>query len=368
MCNICYTGEEVDTMSNEHNNHFIPRGRGTGSNPAHRFTQLDVEPDPEWREGGISPGTCFYSDDAVDVISFNESPDVPFEAGLNPYRGCEHGCVYCYARPYHEYLDMSPGLDFETRIMVKKDAPERLRNQLMRKSWKPQTVSVSGATDPYQPVERKLGLTRKCLQVLAEFRNPFTVVTKNYLVTRDCDVLEEMASRNAVRVMISLTSLNSGLTGVMEPRTSRPERRLRAIRELAAAGISTGVLFAPVIPGLTDEELPALVAEAARAGATFGNFVLLRLPGAVVPLFDEWLEQHFPDRKKKILNRLKSLRGGNLYDNRFGHRMKGEGAYADQIRQSFQMACRKYGLGEEAPPLTTRHFRRVPSQGELDLW
>ena len=344
------------------------RGRGTASNPANRFARLEVQPDPEHAEGGISPKTCFYSDDASDVIAVNESPDVPFEASLNPYRGCEHGCVYCYARPFHEYLDMSPGLDFETKIMVKKDAAQKLRQQLQRPSWKPKTLSVSGVTDPYQPVERRLGVTRRCLEVLAEFRNPFTIVTKNYMVTRDIDILEEMARHKAVRVMISLTSLNADLTQIMEPRTSRPERRLKAINELSRAGIPVGVLFAPVVPGLTDEELPAMVAAAARAGAAFGNYVLLRLPGAVAPLFESWLEQHFPDRKNKILNRMKSLRGGKLYDTRFGYRMKGQGPFAEQVRQTFLIHSRKHGLDDSGPALSTAHFRRVPSQGELDLW
>lgn len=354
-------------MKNRQDNRGGLRGRGAGSNPANRFARLEVQPDPEESEGGISPKTCFYNDDASDVIAVNDSPDVPFEMSLNPYRGCEHGCIYCYARPFHEYLDMSPGLDFETRIMVKKDAPKKLRRQLERPSWKPQTISVSGVTDPYQPVERKLGITRRCLEVLAEYRNPFTIVTKNHLVTRDIDILEAMSKRSAVRVMISITSLNPELIRVMEPRTSRPERRLKAIKELTGAGIQTGVLFAPVIPGLTDEELPRMVAEAARAGASFGNYVLLRMPGAVAPLFGEWLDRYYPERKKKILSRLKSLRGGKLYDTRYGYRMKGEGAYAEQVRQSFRIACLKNGLSDTGSPLTARHFRKVPSQGELDL-
>ncbi len=346
----------------------MARGRGAPGNPANRFTRLEVQPDPGADEGGISPKTCFFHDDAADVIAVNDSPDVPFEASLNPYRGCEHGCVYCYARPFHEYLDMSPGLDFETKIMVKKDAPDKLRRQLQRPSWKPRTVSVSGVTDPYQPVERKLGITRRCLEVLAEFRNPFTIVTKNHLVTRDIDILGEMSARNAARVMISFTSLNPDLIHKMEPRTSRPDRRLQAVRELSRAGIETGVMFAPVIPGLTDHELPQMVAEAAQAGASFGSYVLLRLPGAVVPLFEAWLEQHYPDRKKKIISRLKSLRGGRLYDTRFGYRMKGEGAFSEQIGQTFRIACRKHGLGESGRQLTSQHFRRVPSQGELDFY
>ncbi len=344
------------------------RGRGTAANPANRFARLEVQPDPEYAESGISPKTCFYSDDASDVIAVNDSPDVPFDASLNPYRGCEHGCVYCYARPFHEYLDLSPGLDFETKIMVKKDSARKLRRQLQRPSWQPRTLSVSGVTDPYQPVERRLGVTRRCLEVLAEFRNPFTIVTKNYMVTRDIDILEEMARHNAVKVMISLTSLNPDLTRIMEPRTSRPERRLKAIHELSRAGIPVGVLFAPVIPALTDEELPAMVAAAAKTGAMFASYVLLRVPGAVVPLFETWLDQHYPDRKQKILSRLKSLRGGKLYDTRFGYRMKGQGAYAEQIRQTFRISCRRHGLSEAGPLLNVSAFRRMPSQGELDLF
>ncbi len=347
--------------------HRAIRGRGTASNPANRFARMEVEPDPEYSEQGISPKTRFYHDDAKKVIAVNDSPDVPFEASVNPYRGCEHGCVYCYARPFHEYLDMSPGLDFETRIMVKKNAAALLRKQLQHPSWKPKTVSVSGVTDPYQPAERKLGITRQCLQVLAEFRNPFTIVTKNHLVTRDMDILQEMARIHGVRVMISLTTLDPDLTMLMEPRTTRPAGRLKTIYELSKAGIPTGVLFAPVIPGLTDEELPAMIKAAADAGAASGNYVLLRLPGAVVPLFESWLEQHYPDKKSKILNRLKSLRGGLLYDNRYGYRMSGQGAYADQISQSFRIAARRYGLDDAGEPLSAEHFRRVPSQGELGL-
>ncbi|MDG5767309.1 PA0069 family radical SAM protein [Balneolales bacterium ANBcel1] len=343
------------------------RGRGTASNPAGRFTRLEVEPDPE-NSDGISPKTRFYQDDAASVIATNDSPDVPFEASLNPYRGCEHGCVYCYARPFHEYLDMSPGLDFETRIMVKKDAAAKLRKQLQSPAWKPRTVSVSGVTDPYQPVERKLGITRRCLEVLSEFRNPFTIITKNHLVTRDIDLIGGMAELGAARVMVSLTSLDPGLVSIMEPRTSRPARRLETIRELSRAGITVGAMFGPLIPALTDEELPRLVEQAAEAGASFGSYIMLRLPGAVGPLFEDWLEKHYPQRKQKIISRLKALRGGALSDHRFGYRMKGEGAFAEQIRQSFQISCRRYGLKDSGPPLTNRHFRRVPTQGELELY
>ena len=344
------------------------RGRGSVDNPANRFARLEIEPDPDYADGGISPQTRFYHDDAARVIARNDSPDIPFEASLNPYRGCEHGCIYCYARPFHEYLDMSPGLDFETRIMVKTDAPQRLRKELQSRSWEPRTLSISGVTDPYQPVERKLGITRACLQVLRDFRNPFSIITKNYLVTRDIDILGDMAKYNAVRVMISITSLDSDLIRSMEPRTSRPDRRLKTIAELSKAGIPVGVMFAPVIPGLTDEELPRMVEAASGAGASFANYVLLRLPGPVLPMFQDWLERHLPYRKKKIMSRLKSLRGGDVNDSRYGHRMQGEGAFADQLQQTFRMACRKHRLRDAGAPLSIDYFRKVPSQGELGLF
>jgi DNA repair photolyase len=266
----------------------------------------------------------------------------------------------CYARPTHEYLGFSAGLDFESKILVKEDAPELLRRQLSSLRWKPQTLSLSGVTDPYQPVERKLRITRRCLEVLAEFRNPVAMVTKNHLVTRDIDLLSELARHNAAVVAISLTTLDDDLRRVMEPRTSRPTRRLAAIETLARAGIPVGVMTAPVIPGLNDHELPALISAAAEAGASFASYTPVRLPYAVRPLFEDWLARNFPERKEKVLNRIRLMRGGKLNDPRFGTRMKGEGIFAEQIAQLFSISCRRAGIeGKRFPKLSTAAFRRT---------
>ena len=341
--------------------------RGAASNPPNRFEALSLERDPDWDpEQDPAPRTQFLRDASQSIIAYNDSPDVGFEASVNPYRGCEHGCIYCYARPFHEYLGFSSGLDFETRIVVKENAPALLRRELASPKWKPQVIAMSGVTDCYQPIERRLKLTRGCLQVLAEFRNPVALVTKNLLVTRDIDVLGELAQHRAAMVFISLTTLNSGLRGVMEPRTSPPAARLAAMESLAKAGIPVGALLAPVIPGLTDHEIPALVEAAARAGACTAGYVLLRLPHAVAPLFEQWLTTHFPDRKEKVLQRLRSLRGGKLSESAFGKRMRGQGIFAEQIAQLFEVSCRKAGLGEERGGLSTAAFRR-PGGAQLGL-
>lgn len=265
----------------------------------------------------------------------------------------------CYARPTHEYLGFSAGLDFESRILVKEDAPELLRKELSSPRWKPLVLSMSGVTDPYQPVEKKLRLTRRCLEVLAEFRNPVVMVTKNHLVTRDIDLLSELARYDAAAVAVSLTTLDDDLRRVMEPRTSRPTRRLAAVEKLAASGIPVGVMTAPVIPGLNDHELPALLSAAAEAGATFAAYVPVRLPHAVRPLFADWLERHYPERKDKVLNRIRSMRGGELNDPRFGSRMKGEGLFAEHIAQLFSISCRRTGISAgRFPKLSTAAFRR----------
>jgi DNA repair photolyase len=264
----------------------------------------------------------------------------------------------CYARPFHEYLGFSAGLDFETKILVKEDAPELLRSELSSRRWEPQVVAVSGVTDPYQPIERRLRVTRRCLEVLAEFRNPVGIVTKNHLVTRDIDVLTELARYDAVAVNVSVTTLNPKLQSVMEPRTSVPARRLAAIEQLAGAGIPVRVMVAPVIPGLTDHEIPAILEAAAQAGATGATYVALRLPHAVAGLFEAWLERHFPERKEKVLNRVRSMRGGRLYRAEFGERMRGEGVFADQIRTLFEAAKRRAGLDRERFELSTAAFRR----------
>src|SRR5262252_3035006 len=254
-------------------------GRGAGSNPPNRFYKRSVVPDPEAADPEEPlPRTQFLKDSARSIIARNDSPDIPFETSIKPYRGCEHGCVYCYARPFHEYLGFSPGIDFETKILVKEDAPRLLRDELSASKWKPQTIAISGVTDCYQPAERKFRLTRACLEVLAEFRNPVIIITKNHLVTRDVDLLKELAAFNGIAVCVSVTTLDPELARVMEPRTSTPENRVEAIRALAAAGVPVRVLAAPTIPGLTDHEMPSIIQAAAKAGATNAGYVVLRLP------------------------------------------------------------------------------------------
>ncbi len=335
------------------------RGRGTAGNPKNRFEAIELIPEPPDECDAISsPHTQFLSDTSRSIIAYNDSPDVGFDASVNPYRGCEHGCVYCYARPTHEYLGFSSGLDFETKIMVKEDAPELLREELSRRTWTPQVLAMSGITDCYQPVEKKRGLTRRCLEVLAEFRNPVAIITKNYLVTRDIDIFRELARYRCIAVSISLTTLDRKLSAVMEPRASNPTRRLAVISQLAEAGIPVGYLQAPMIPGLTDAETPAIAQAAARAGASFAGYVALRLPFAVKSLFEQWLGQHFPERKEKVLNRIRALRGGKLNDPNFGARMHGEGAFAEQMAELFRLSCKKAGISEHRPDLATEHFRR----------
>ena len=329
-------------------------GRGASGNPANRFEALALEPDPEDLADEERPAltTKFYRDFTRTIIAHNDSPDVGFESSVNPYRGCEHGCIYCYARPTHEYLGFSAGLDFESRIMVKEDAPELLAAELSKPSWKPQVIAMSGVTDPYQPVERKLKLTRRCLEVLARFRNPVGIITKNALVTRDIDVLGELAAHQAAAVNISVTSLDPKLQRILEPRTSTPRARLEAIAQLRAAGIPVGVMTAPIIPGLTDHEVPAILQACAEAGAQLAGYTVVRLPFAVAPLFERWLEEHFPDRKEKVLGRIRHLRGGErLNDPNFKSRMVGEGIFAEQISDLFHAGCKRAGIGERRASL-----------------
>jgi DNA repair photolyase len=344
-------------------------GRGTASNPVNRFERITLERDADWNpDEDAAPSTHFYRDLSQTLVTHNNSPDVGFETSINPYRGCEHGCIYCFARPFHEYLGFSAGLDFETKIMVKTDAPMLLRQELTSPKWHPQVIAMSGVTDCYQPIERRLKLTRGCLEVLAEFRNPVIIITKNQLVTRDIDFLSELARHNAVSIFISLTTLDNELRKVMEPRTSPPSARLAAVQKLSEAGIPVGVLLAPVIPGLTDHEIPSLIEAAAKAGARSASYVLLRLPYGVAPLFEQWLSTHFPDRKDKVLSRVRSMRDGKLYDSAFGKRMRGEGIFADQAEAFFDVACRKYGMDERLSELSTAAFRRVAAnQMELSL-
>jgi DNA repair photolyase len=343
------------------------RGRGAAGNPASRFASTFSERFEDYDPGeDPSPRTQFIPDATASVITYNDSPDIPFEASVNVYRGCEHGCAYCYARPFHEYLGFSPGLDFETKIVVKHRAPELLRCELAAPKWKPQPIAMSGVTDCYQPVERRLQLTRRCLQVLAEFRNPVGIVTKNHLVTRDVDVLAELARWQCAAVYLSITTLDAALTPKLEPRASLPALRMAAIRTLSEAGVPVGVMAVPMIPGLTDHELPGILTAAAEAGARFAGMVPLRLPFAVKDIFSDWLARHFPERKENVLNRVRSLRGGQLNDPHFGSRMTGEGVWAEQLRQMFEVMTRKLGLNERGAGLSTAHFRR-PGGEQLGL-
>lgn len=346
------------------------RGRGAVANPTGRFESLTFQDDPEFQdpvfdEESSSPRTLFFRDASKSIVTQNDSPDIGFEFSVNPYRGCEHGCAYCYARPTHEYLGHSAGLDFESKIYVKDAAPELLREKLMSKSWRPAPIFFSGITDCYQPVERRLRLTRRCLEVLAEFGNPAGLITKNQLITRDLDVLKRLRDINGVFVFLSVTSLDDSLAAELEPRTSRPQARLEAIRQLAAAGIPVGVNVAPVIPGLTDHEMPAILKAAADAGAKFAGFTPVRLPLTVAPLFEAWLKARRPLKEKKILEAIRSLRGGTLNDPCFGSRMRGEGPIADQIRQLFKIHERRLGLNREDLHLSTEHFRRPGDQMNL---
>jgi DNA repair photolyase len=322
----------------------------------------------EWDEpGDPSRHTVFLKDETRSIIAYNDSPDVGFDASINPYRGCEHGCIYCFARPNHEYLGFSAGLDFESKILVKEDAPQLLRKELMSPRWKPQVIAISGVTDSYQPIERRLQLTRRCLEVLVEFRNPVVIITKNELVTRDIDLLLQLARFDGVLVFVSVTSLDPELARELEPRASQPARRLAAIEALSAAGVPAGALIAPVIPGLTDHEMPSIISAVAKAGAVAAGYVPLRLPYGVAPLFEEWLTLHRPLQKEKILNRVREIRGGKLNDPNFRTRMQGSGAYADQISELFEVCCRKAGIHSKRPKLSANDFRR-PGPSQLGLF
>jgi DNA repair photolyase len=351
-------------------NRSIP-GRGPAINPTNRFEQIHPEADPEWQnaEGAAAPApaTRFYIDGTESLLTHNDSPDVGPGWGLNCYRGCEHGCAYCFARPYHEYLGWSSGLDFETKILVKTRAPELLRAELSSARWRPEPIMMSGATDCYQPAERHFQLTRRCLEVLAGFRQPVGIITKNFLVTRDLDVLAELARHHCVVVNVSVTTLDAELAGKLEPRAARPAHRLRAIRMLADAGVPVNVLVAPVIPGLTDHEVPAILEAVAAAGALRAGYVILRLPHAVKDVFLQWLETHEPGKKDRVLARLRELRGGKLYDATFGARLRGEGIFAEQIKQLFTVAARRAGLNRVEINLSSAHFRR-PGGVQLEMF
>jgi DNA repair photolyase len=340
-------------------------GRGSTLNPTGRFERLRIEQDPDLPpEERPSPRTVFLKDASRSLITWNDSPDIPFRASINPYRGCEHGCAYCYARPTHEYLGFSAGLDFESKIMVKLDAARLLREELARPKWEPQMVAISGVTDCYQPAERRFRLTRQCLEVFLECRNPVGIVTKNSLVARDADVLSELARFGCAGVHLSITTLKPDLAHKLEPRAASPRQRLETVTRLRNAGVPVSVLLAPLIPGLNDEEVPAILKAAAEAGAQDAGYVLLRLPHGVKDIFRDWVRTHAPLKESRIFGLIGDTRGGKESDSTWGQRMTGTGTYARQLRQLFQVAKGKAGLGRETVEWTTRHFRR-PSGNQL---
>jgi len=339
------------------------RPRGTPSNPPNRFESRRTEIDADFAPSEAElPGVELIRDPSRSIVATNDSPDVGFDASVNPYRGCSHACPYCFARPFHEYLGWSAGLDFETKILFKPEAPALLRRKLASPGWRPRTLALSGVTDCYQPAERGLRITRGCLAVLAEFRNPATIVTKGWLVTRDADLLAELAAHDAASVVISVTSLDRDLQRVMEPGASPPAKRLEAIETLARAGVPVGVLVAPVVPAINDHEIPRILEAVASAGAGWASKVMLRLPHGVGPLFSEWLERHFPERRQKVLSKVRSMRGGELYDPRWGKRQRGEGVYADHTQALFELALRRHGLADRGPELSVAAFRRPGGQ------
>jgi DNA repair photolyase len=352
------------------------RGRGAGENTSGRFERLTLDVEAETYNDLCVTGdeeaerqikTEIYRDTSRTVVSTNDSPDIGMEVTLNPYRGCEHGCIYCYARPTHEYLGLSAGLDFESKIFAKPDAAQLLEKKLQSPSWQPKVLTLSGVTDCYQPAERKLRITRACLEVLRDFRNPAAIITKNHLVTRDIDIFREMTRDNTISVNISVTTLDGDLARKMEPRASQPAMRLRAIEMLAKENIPVGIMIGPVLPGLTEHEIPDILKAVADAGARVAHYTMLRLPYGVKDLFQSWLKEHYPDRAEKILNRVRDMRGGKLYNAEFGTRMTGEGFYADQIAQIFALYRKKYNLNRYTK-LSSEGFNRDARNPQRDLF
>lgn len=351
-------------------------GRGAQIKPANRFAPHQLEEDPEAWDADDSDSetrrvvpTRFLPDESKTIICENKSPDIPFRYSINPYRGCEHGCAYCYARPGHEYLGMNAGLDFETQILVKFDAARLLRKELNKSSWQCDVLAVSGVTDCYQPAERKFRITRSLLEVMSEANHPVGIVTKNALVARDLDLLAPMAANHLVHVFVSITTLDQQLARRMEPRTATPAARLTTVAQLTAAGVPVGVMVAPIIPGLNDQEVPAILNAAADAGAICASYVLLRLPLSVEPVFRDWLTRNEPLRQERIESLIRSTRSGQLNDGQFGTRMRGTGEYAEQIKRTFKVFRDKNGLARSMPAFDTSRFRRpVDSAGQMHLF
>ncbi|MFJ4444440.1 PA0069 family radical SAM protein [Pseudomonas sp. NPDC089422] len=345
------------------------KGRGTVLQPHNRFASSHsvVEDDGWYQEVPLTQGTEVRIERAKSVISRNTSPDLPFDRSINPYRGCEHGCIYCYARPSHAYWDLSPGLDFETKLIAKTNAAEVLAQQLSKPGYVCAPINLGANTDPYQPIEREHQLTRRLLEVLLRFRHPVTIVTKGSLVLRDLDLLAEMASQRLARVMISLTTLDDDLKRVLEPRAASPKARLRAIRVLRDAGVPVGVLCSPMIPMINDSELEHLLEAAKEAGAQSAAYMMLRLPLEVAPLFEQWLHEHYPQRATHVLSLIRQSRGGELYDSRFGARMRGEGIFAELLAQRFAKATKRLDFaGREAQALDCSAF--CPPGGQMALF
>jgi DNA repair photolyase len=348
------------------------RGRGATVNPPVRFDTAASSPfDDGWGTLAASFAelpplpTTLTRDSSRSVISWNESPDIGFDRAVNPYRGCEHGCIYCYARPTHAYLGYSPGLDFETKLIFKPEVAELLEKELRKPGYVPRTLALGSNTDPYQPVERTLKLTRSVLEVLDRFNHPVSIVTKSAGVLRDLDILSRMAARNLARVYLSVTTLDPALARRMEPRAAAPGRRLQAIEELTRAGVPAGLMCAPVIPGLNDAEMEKIIEAAARAGARHAGYVLLRLPRELRQIFDDWLQTHFPERAKHVLSLIRQTRAGALNESRFHHRFTGQGAYADLLVRRFARATRQWGLDEAMQGLDTAAFSVPASRSAI---
>lgn len=346
------------------------RGRGSVSNPAGRFEPRDVAPldDDVW--WAVEPEaerveTVLLPDAARTILTRNDSPDVPFRLSINPYRGCEHGCTYCFARPTHSYLGLSPGLDFETRIFYKANAADLLVRELGKASYVPEPIALGANTDGYQPAERELGITRGVLEVLARAGNPVAAITKSALVLRDLDVLAPMAERGQAKVMVSITTLDDGLARSMEPRAASPARRLRTLRALSGAGVPVGVLVSPIVPGLTDHEMESILEAAREAGATSANFIVLRLPWELRELFEAWLRRAAPTKADRVLARVRDLRGGDLYAAEFGTRMTGTGPWAELLARRFRAACDRFGLARRSVAMDASRFRRPGGQRTL---
>lgn len=346
-----------------------PRGRGTTDNPDNRYAPTRCEAfDDGWhQEVPPSRATEVRQELAKSVITRNRSPDVGFDRSLNPYRGCEHGCIYCFARPSHAYWDLSPGLDFETRLIAKTNLAERLEEQLSRPGYLPAPIALGVNTDAYQPIEREQRLTRQALEILLRYRHPVHLITKSALILRDLDLLEQLAAQNLVSVAISLTMLDNELKRIMEPRAASPAARLRCLRELHAVGVPVSVLCAPMIPMVNDAELEQLLKAARDAGAQSAGYVLLRLPLEIAELFEDWLRAHFPQRAEHVMSLVRQCRGGANYDSRFGLRMRGEGPFADLLARRFQVACKRLGLNRrELRGLDCQRF--APPGAQLALW